>query len=141
MTPDPVTHPGCGPPATHYAQFCIFCLRKIGDDAAVEVERLKRALGLIAELGDRCDDCEPTEAPFATHVTHHPLTGLPLTLCPEHAETAREAQRKARSKGYGPYPDVEEHEQDTAVLIALEALGIKVGASPIRSTAEGSSNG
>lgn len=86
-----------------------------------EVERLKRALGLIAELGDRCEDCDPPDT-IATHVTANPVTGLPIFLCAEHAEDARAAHRKAESKGCGKQPDVEEHEQETAVTIALAAL-------------------
>lgn len=89
---------------------------------AAEVERLKRALGDIGALGDRCEDCDPHDAPFATHVTANPLTGTPVFLCAECAESTRAAFRKAESKGCGRQPVVEEHEQDEAVLIALAAL-------------------
>ena len=88
-----------------------------------EADRLRSALGRIAELGERCEECEPTEAPFATHVTAGPMTGIPTFLCGACAETTRQAYRKAESKGCGKQPDVEEHEQDTAVQIALKALG------------------
>lgn len=88
-----------------------------------EVARLKAALGKIAALGDFCEVCDPAEAEVATHETRHPLSGEPLPLCAEHAEETRALFRRAESKGCGPQPAIEEHEQDTAVTIALEALG------------------
>lgn len=88
---------------------------------ACEVDRLKAALGLIAELGERCDDCEPTEAPLATHVI---TIGIWHYLCGPCAESAKAAYRKAESKGCGKQPEVKEHAQDTAVLIAYRALGL-----------------
>lgn len=98
--------------------------------SGLELRDLRRALGRVAELGERCEECEPTEAPYATHVVirrDFSVHGLEEYLCPQHAEEARQAHRKAESKGCGPQPEVQEHEQETAVLIALEALGIKVG--------------
>jgi hypothetical protein len=96
-----------------------------------EVARLKTALGQILELGERCEECDdidPTAGRMATHETRHVLTGMPITLCDEHAEEARQAHRKAVSKGCGPQPEVEPFEQDTAVLIALSVL--RHGAGP-----------
>ncbi len=87
-----------------------------------EIRRLRNALGEVAALGDRCEDCEPTEAPMATHVTARLWSGIPMFLCDACAVNTREAFKKAESKGCGRQPDVEEHEQDTAVLIALKAL-------------------
>jgi hypothetical protein len=87
-----------------------------------ENERLKSALGQVAALGDFCEECDPTEAPPATYLTTHVLAGIPIFLCAEHAEEAREAHRKAESKGCGAQPNVVEHEQDTAVVLALAAL-------------------
>lgn len=83
----------------------------------------REALGKIAELGERCEDCEPTEAAFATWVTAHPLTGIPIFLCDEHVQDTRDAHRKAESKGCGKQPEIEPHEQEMAVDIALKALG------------------
>jgi hypothetical protein len=103
-------------------QFCIQCLRRIGDDRWLKIERLKRALGEVAALGDTCEECDPPNT-MATYVTHHPMHGLPIFLCDEHAAETREAYRKALSKGCGPQPPVEPHEQDIAVQIALQALG------------------
>jgi hypothetical protein len=88
-----------------------------------EIERLKRALGEVAALGERCEDCDPAEAPFASFVTMHPLSGITIFLCAACAEVTREAYRKAQSKGCGPQPEVEPHEQEPAVEIALRALG------------------
>ena len=99
---------------------CAFCR-----EAALkeEVERLKRALGEVAAHADRCEECDCGEAKIATHVTMSTITGLPLFLCPEHAEEIRAAYKKAESKGCGKSPDIEEHEQETTVQIALQALG------------------
>jgi len=92
-------------------------------DLRAEVERLKRALGQVVELGDRCEECEVSGAPMATHITTHSVTGLPLFLCAACAKNVGEQYRKAESKGCGKQPEIEEHEQDTAVAIALAALG------------------
>ncbi|MBX3205147.1 MAG: hypothetical protein KF764_08755 [Labilithrix sp.] len=92
------------------------CLRR-------EVERLKTALGEVAALGDRCEECDCGEAEMATHVTAHPLTGIPIFLCAVHAKETDAAYRRAESKGCGEQPLIEEHEQETAVQIALAALG------------------
>lgn len=90
--------------------------------AGTEINRLKSALGEIGALGDRCEECEPLEAKFASHVTHYTGSGLPRFLCDEHAAETRAAFRKAESKGCGQ-PEIEGHEQDIAVQIALRALG------------------
>lgn len=91
-----------------------------------ELDRYKKALGLIAELGDRCEDCEPTTAttppPMATHVTHGPFTGVPVFLCDACTVNARASFRKAESKGCGRQPSIDVHDQEPAVLIALAAL-------------------
>ena len=92
------------------------------DAASDEVRRLKNALGEIGALGDFCEECEISGAPPATHLTTQTLTGIPIFLCTDHAEQAREAHRKAESKGCGKQPEVVEHEQDTAVTLALAAL-------------------
>lgn len=89
-------------------------------DLSAEVERLKTALGEIAALGDFCEECEVSGAPIATHVTTHPLTGIPIFLCLPHAEETRQQFRKETSKGCGPRPEVVEHEQDTAVQVLVE---------------------
>lgn len=92
------------------------------DAHRAEVDRLKTALGEIAALGDFCEECEPHGAPVATHLTACAVSGIPVLLCAEHAEEARQAHRKAESKGCGKQPAVIEHEQDTAVTLALAAL-------------------
>jgi hypothetical protein len=109
------------------------------DRHAAEVRGLKEALGEIAALGDVCEDCEVHAAPMATHVTQSPVTGIPVFLCAEHAEDARAAHRKAESKGCGKQPDVEVHEQELAVTIALEALAR--AATPFTRPASGGSDG
>lgn len=90
---------------------------------------LESALGLIAELGDRCEDCEPTEAPFATHMARDAsfsIHGIEHYFCDACAENARAAYRKAESKGCGRQPEVELYEQETPVRIALEALNPRI---------------
>ncbi len=89
-----------------------------------EIERLRTALGEVAALGDFCEDCDEPGLTVATHVTQHPLTGIPIFLCDHCAEVTRQEYRRATSKGCGPRPEVEEHEQDTAVQIALAALRV-----------------
>ncbi len=84
--------------------------------------RFADALGEIAALGDVCEDCEVSGAPMATHVAANPITGIPGFYCDACAENERQARRKAESKGCGAQRPVEEHEQDTAVTIALAAL-------------------
>lgn len=98
------------------------------DEARAQVEalkgeryRLQSALGEIVALGESCDECDPSEAKMASHVVPH--WGAPVFLCPKHAEEERELIRRGDRKSYGLHPKVEEHEQDTAVQIALRALG------------------
>jgi hypothetical protein len=107
---------GCREPLVNGEGLC--------EECAGDVGRLKRALGEIAELGDRCEECDPPNT-MATHVTWHPETGLPVFLCDACAEERRSAGRSR--------PEIEPHEQDLAVLIALRALGL----APLAGEGEG----
>ena len=53
MSEDPTTHPGCesqrGRDGVHRNQFCIFCLRKRGDDALGRVDELESVLRAIRD--------------------------------------------------------------------------------------------
>ena len=63
---------------------------------------------------------------MATHVVAQPY-GLEDHLCAACAEVRREAYRKAKSKGCGPQPEVEEYDHGVEVRIAIEALGLPNG--------------
>ena len=88
-------------------------------------QRYRAALETISEDSKRCDDCAEDvpegEPPIATHMTM--LWGAAQYLCDDHADLAREANRKARSKGCGYQTDVAAYAQPAHVKIALAALG------------------
>jgi len=97
-------------------------VRERAEKAEARVAELEAALGQIAECADWCEECEPTERKLATH-TVQPY-GVPEFLCDECAEMARQSYRRAKSKGCGPQPEVEPHEQEAETTIALKALGL-----------------
>lgn len=88
------------------------------------IEALEAALGKIAELADRCEACDPPDT-LATHATTDSVTGLPMFLCGPCAKDVDASYRKAESKGCGRQPEIEEHEQDVAVAIAIAAMEAK----------------
>lgn len=51
---DPTCHPGCenerGADGHHRSQFCVFCLRAIGDKAQLRVAKLEDVLRRISKL-------------------------------------------------------------------------------------------
>ena len=66
---DPTCHPGCenerGADGRHWAQFCIFCLRKIGDDAQHRLAELEAAAHELRSWAKtRITSCHEQELKF-----------------------------------------------------------------------------
>lgn len=127
-----VVSPGCG----HAVAPSLSLLEKRGVGSWVdlldEYDRLRKALDEIADEAVLCQDCDEDEhvRRIATHETLFAVGGAAYYVCAEHAETHRESNRKAESKGCGKQPDVFQFVQEKHVAIALAALAKKGATTP-----------